>query len=63
MLVITARPRYYANTQFNIRLPAGVMVIDSRGGAVHMTFIINTCIIAGILYVVMMAPVTAGLVF
>ena len=33
------------------RPPAGVMVIDWQGGAVHMIYIINTCIIAVIQYV------------
>ena len=39
------------------------MVIDWQGGAVHMTYITNTCIIVGIQYVELMAQVTTGLVF
>ena len=45
------------------RPPAGVLVIDWQGGAVDMTYIINTYIIAGIQYVELMAQVTTGLVF
>ena len=39
------------------------MVIDWQGVAVHMTYIINTYIIAGIQYVELMAQVTTVLVF
>ena len=45
------------------RPPAAVMVNDWQGGAVHMTYIVNTYIIAGIQYVELMAQVTTGLVF
>ena len=64
MLVITARPSCHGSTQ--VRPPAGVMVIDWEGVAVHMTYINNTYIIAGIQYVAqvtVVAQVTTGLVF